>query len=294
MHRGVSEGRHRGVQWPRDLADCGDASCGRCLMHWCRGLTGRPQASEPDCLGWAGLDVPGMPESEPCVIEDLADIGREPRPVHATLRNTRTVAFGGLGQCQRWASAHEVAHAADGSVDGPTADGLVAATHADGLVDVPTPPALERPWPSRERPADESLSRLMRSLPSDAVASLRGGADRPASLASECYVPPRMPRESMPRSYRGLSLCLIALRASALPLALAWASFKAVSFLRQWKGLAWVGSGSWPRGGHGPGGLSPACLILTPVLRATSRLPTARVGPQLGGIAWMLWPEVPQ
>jgi hypothetical protein len=77
--------------------------------------------------------------------------------VHATLRNTRTIAFGGLEQCKRWASAQEVAHAADGLFDGPTADGQVAAPNADGLVDAPTPPVLERPWPSGERSADEPL-----------------------------------------------------------------------------------------------------------------------------------------
>jgi hypothetical protein len=79
---------------------------------------------------WAGLDVLGLPESEPCVIEDLVDISQERRPVHATLRSTRIVAFGRLGQCKGWASTHEVADGADGLVDGPTAAGLVAAAYA--------------------------------------------------------------------------------------------------------------------------------------------------------------------
>jgi hypothetical protein len=105
----------------------------------------------------AGLDGLELPESEPCLIEDLVDIGQERRPVHATVRNTRTVAFGGLGQCNRWASAHQVAHAADGVADGPTTGGLVAAANADGGDDAATPPALERPWPSPERTADEPL-----------------------------------------------------------------------------------------------------------------------------------------
>jgi hypothetical protein len=108
-------------------------------------------------VAWAGLDVLELPESEPCFIEDLVDIGQERRPLHATLRNARSIAFGGLGQCKRWASARQVAHAADGLVDGPTADALFAAPNADGLFDAPTPPALERPWPSHARTADEPL-----------------------------------------------------------------------------------------------------------------------------------------
>jgi hypothetical protein len=102
-------------------------------------------------IAWAGLGwVLELPESEPCFIEDLVDISQVRPPVHATLRNTRTVGLGGPGQSQRWASAHQVAHAADGMVDGPIADGLAAAPNADGLVDAPTPPALDRPWLARE------------------------------------------------------------------------------------------------------------------------------------------------
>jgi hypothetical protein len=43
---------------------------------------------------------------------------------HATLPNTGTVAFGGLGQCKRWASAHRVSQAAHGLVDAATPPGL--------------------------------------------------------------------------------------------------------------------------------------------------------------------------
>jgi hypothetical protein len=106
---------------------------------------------------WAGLDVLELPESEPCFIEDLVDISQERRPVHATLRKPRTVALGGLGQCKRWASAHQLAQAADGVADGAAAGGLVAAAEADGGVDAPTPRALVRPWPSPERTTDEPL-----------------------------------------------------------------------------------------------------------------------------------------
>jgi hypothetical protein len=81
---------------------------------------------------WARLDVMELPSPQPCFIEDLVGIARERRPVHATVRNTRTVAFGGLGQCKRRASAHQIAHAADGVADGPTADGLVTAPSPEG------------------------------------------------------------------------------------------------------------------------------------------------------------------
>jgi hypothetical protein len=125
-------------------------------------------------------------------------------------------------------------------------------------------------------------SRLMRSLPSDAVASVGGSADRPAILASECDVHPLMPRKSMPRSYRGLSLCFIALRASALPHAQAWASFRAVSFACC-SGMALPALG-WAHG-RAEGMTREACRLPVQFSHsccAISRLPTAREGTQLG------------
>jgi hypothetical protein len=92
----------------------------------------------------------------------------------------------------------------------------------------------------------------------------------------------RMPRWSLPCARR---LC-------------PWAPVRAVSLswlLRM--GLRCVSFDSWPRGGHRAGGWSPACRILTPVLR---HVPPARRcawptpwGPA-GPRAWMLWREVPQ
>jgi hypothetical protein len=74
------------------------------------------------CLeAWARLDVLVLPDSRPCFIEHLVTISL---PAYATLRNTRTVAFGGLGQCKRWAGAHRIARAANGLLDAPSPPGL--------------------------------------------------------------------------------------------------------------------------------------------------------------------------
>jgi hypothetical protein len=73
------------------------------------------------CLeAWDGLDVFVLPDSEPYFIEHLVTISKERRLAHATLRNTRTVALGGLRQYMRWASGHQVAHAADGLLGAPS------------------------------------------------------------------------------------------------------------------------------------------------------------------------------
>jgi hypothetical protein len=92
------------------------------------------------CLeAWAGLDVPVFPDSEPCFVEHLVTISEERRPAHATLRNTRTIALGGLRQYRRWASAHQVAHA------------------AVGLLGAPSPPALAPLWAPPAAAAGEAL-----------------------------------------------------------------------------------------------------------------------------------------
>ena len=90
----------------------------------------RSRVHFPDAFleAWAGLGVVAQSDGVPCFIEDLVDIGRVHQPATATLRNTRLVATGGLGQVKQWATAHQVAHAADG-VDG-----------------APTPPSPEPFW----------------------------------------------------------------------------------------------------------------------------------------------------
>jgi hypothetical protein len=73
------------------------------------------------CLeAWARLDELVVPDSEPGFIEQLVAIGKERRPPHAPLRNTRPVAFGGFGQCKRCASARQVAQAAGGRLGAPS------------------------------------------------------------------------------------------------------------------------------------------------------------------------------
>jgi hypothetical protein len=49
---------------------------------------------------WARLDLLVLPDSKPCFIQHLVlvPISKERRLAHATLRNTRTVAFDGHGQ----------------------------------------------------------------------------------------------------------------------------------------------------------------------------------------------------
>jgi hypothetical protein len=103
-------------------------------------------------------------------------------------------------------------------------------------------------------------SPLMRSPPSDAVTSVGGSADRTGSLDSGfdvCHVEP------MP-AHRGLSLRFIALRASALPLALGliWSSLLSLLI-----GLACVCFDSWPCRCMARAACPPACPILTPVPR---------------------------
>jgi hypothetical protein len=56
----------------------------------------------------------------PCFIEDLVVLSRDGRPATATLRNTRLVATGRLGQVKQWAIAHHVAHEADAAMEAPT------------------------------------------------------------------------------------------------------------------------------------------------------------------------------
>jgi hypothetical protein len=100
------------------------------------------------CLeAWARLDVLVLPDSIPCFIQYLVSIGKERRPAHAILRSTRTVAFGGLRRCKRWASAYQVAHA------------------ADGLLEAPSPPALDPLWVPSAAAAGEALFPYDGALP---------------------------------------------------------------------------------------------------------------------------------
>jgi hypothetical protein len=125
-----------------------------------------------------------------------------------------------------------------------------------------------------------SFSLLMQSLPSGSDAPFRGNADGPASLDSEFGVLPRLPREPMPASIGGLSLRFPCLRASALPLALGLIQSRPLILLQS-NGLASAGLGSWPRGGHGAGGLAGPCRILRRCCGPRLR-PAVRVGLHLG------------
>ena len=69
---------------------------------------------------WAGLGVLAQPDGVPCFIEDLVVLSRSHRPFATTLRNTRLVATGGLGQVKQWATSHQVAHAADDALEAPS------------------------------------------------------------------------------------------------------------------------------------------------------------------------------
>jgi hypothetical protein len=55
-----------------------------------------------------------------CFIEDMVVLSRDRRPATSTLRRTGLVATGGLGQLKQWATAHQVANAADAGVEAPT------------------------------------------------------------------------------------------------------------------------------------------------------------------------------
>jgi hypothetical protein len=77
------------------------------------------------CLeAWARLDVLVLSYSELCFPSTFVTTSKERRLAHATLRNTRAVAFGGIGPCKRWADARQVAHAADGLFGAPSVPAL--------------------------------------------------------------------------------------------------------------------------------------------------------------------------
>jgi hypothetical protein len=68
----------------------------------------------------AGLGVLAQADGVPCFIEDLAVLSRDRRPAPSTLRDMQLVGTGGLGQVKQWATARQVAHAANAAVDAPT------------------------------------------------------------------------------------------------------------------------------------------------------------------------------
>jgi hypothetical protein len=65
--------------------------------------------------------VLAQPDGVPCFIEDLMVLSRDRRPATSTLRNTRLIAAGGLGegQVKEWATAYQAAQAADAGVEAP-------------------------------------------------------------------------------------------------------------------------------------------------------------------------------
>jgi hypothetical protein len=86
-------------------------------------------------LGYVGM-VFGTLNEETILLLCPASVQEQQPLAHATLRNTRTVALGGLRQYRRWASGHQVAHAADGLLGAPSPPALV-----QGLDPLWVPPA---------------------------------------------------------------------------------------------------------------------------------------------------------